>query len=612
MRRSLLILFLFFISISSFCDLKQANIYRNSGNITHAIESYKEILVSRSDEKIKNQAILGLANCYYDLGINDKAIFYFSKYLDKVENDRVKQQLIDILISVQDYEAALVYTKELRDDVTRLRNQMQIYQTSGDNSNLAKTLVNYYDRTKDILILARLIELAPERAVRWEDSVEYKFINLIDSDQTDKAMKLLEELIQDGDSVKITKIVRFLKEEKKSLAVRPAEFLYEKEKSFFNFIRLSRLYFDTGRIPELNLLIDDYRKKVGDKVFINSALGTMLGFGMYEKFIDIIKENPQYYKDKELRTRLLDVLRSGMSFSKYFDELMFLYKKGIFKETDIQRYTRSVIRISRRWPEAFLKHDISSLVSKELKLLSLYLVGENEKAMEMFKEATPFERAYFLKETGAYSEYAEFIDEKDEFETFKKSTRFFNDEKLRSFSDLSTPLNYFLNSLQELLKRGKITLEEVNKKTGDHEKINQLKDMLQTEIAKLNISSGSQGITGQHSIILQITDLYIMYRTFNISRKKKLHPVLENLCRPVVSIACYIYFEQKNYRKIVSLYSQAAISRDELFFISAILDGMDIEPYIKGMTNWRLLDIFETSLAIKERKELEEVLRKKL
>lgn len=150
------------------------------------------------------------------------------------------------------------------------------------------------------------------------------------------------------------------------------------------------------------------------------------------------------------------------------------------------------------------------------------------------------------------------------------------------------------------------------KKPESIKKIIELKITIQNELADLNIPSGSHGITNDESILLQITDLYIIYRIFKISRKQTLNVAIENLCRSVVSISCYVYFEQKNYKKIISLYNQAAILRDELFYISTVLSGNNIEPYIKNTTNWKILDIFETSLAIKDPIELENVLRGKL
>ncbi|PLX19947.1 MAG: hypothetical protein C0601_00580 [Candidatus Muiribacterium halophilum] len=611
MRKTIIILLLFIAFIAN-AGIKEAMIYYNSGKYINAIDEYKQILLAKADDTILYQAILGLGNSYHELGIEDKAIFYFSKYLEKIKNDTILQRVIDILIARQDYDTAIVYADEMSDDINRLRKRLDIFTAKDDRSNMAKTLVSYYDRTKDIMILARLMKLSPERAVKWDHTLEYRFIDKIMKNNIDEANAYIEDFIKKQDSLKVSSIVRFLENTNKTLAIRPAEFLYEKGKTSFDFSRLAKLYFDTGAISKLNDLIDEHRRLLGDKRFIESSAGILLNFGMYEKFIRIIKSNREYYKDKTLRVRLLDVLKSGMSFSKFFDELIFLYNKKIMDKYQIQREIKTVIKTSHRWPEAYLKHEISDLMPEDLKLLSYYLTGDKKDAKEIFKKSTPSVRAFFLKDTDAYLEFSDYINEKDDFEIFSKACDFFSDKRLKDFSDVDIPLRYFLKSLETLLKRGTITVERIKVLTEKHKDISELKKRLLDQIATIGIRSGKFAINTGNSIILEVTDLFLLYRIYYVSRKQKMDAEISSLCKTVVSLATYIYFEKKDYKKVMSLYNQVGIPRDELVFISMVLDGIDIENYIKGMTNWKLLDIYETSLEIKDKEKLEKVLRGKL
>ncbi len=594
MNRSIVIIFLIMISVTVSADYQNAVRYLSQGNYTMAISEFRSVMSTTDSDKVLEKCIKGIGDCYYELGLIDKAVFYYDRYLESSQDEEVIYRLAEIFRLKGDYSNACKIMQDYGEGVKKTLFLLQIASDRGEKSTQCDLLEKLYKDTGDIEYLYRLFVIEPGytedyASVREEIIKEYILKN------EEKIDRLIGQLVDSESISDLNILFGFFRDRKKEHALTIAEAIFEFAPNQFNFERYTGILFEIGDIKTLKETIAGRKKNVPDEVFLKQNYSLLLSMNMYDLLIDMITSTQNYRKDPFLFRSLLNVYRNSMNYSGYFDELLELKSTGSFTEQDVLSHVKSVIRSDSRWAEALCRHSLFSVLNPSDKALAFHYAGDYEKALQTLAGMDKQGISVFMSRVRNRKDYLKYVEFDREMQNVLPFFIDLMDSSLLDDIDKIRKDPIYIRALKRLFEIGEISFKNARELFNRRIDLKEINDKIYKD--KLNIMSGP--VYSGEDEWKRFSDLsyYIADGTY------------DELDKAVAEFAAEIFFRRGEFRKTMTLYTRFSLQADFLYFAAEMLLGNDISSIIRSSSDWRLLELYRLQKTFPEESLHDEVLR---
>ncbi|MFA5479989.1 MAG: hypothetical protein WC337_08170, partial [Candidatus Muiribacteriota bacterium] len=409
MYKKIIIILILISGLNCFSMLEKAKNSFSQGNIVDAVEYYRQALVISENQKQTLEAISGLGACYVELGLKERAQFYYERYLDMEEDQAILEKLLNILIELEKFNQAEKYLTNLTDDFNRNKYMAVICEKRNNFKQAAAYYKKMYEFSNSLSYLDKALDYDISLYKDFNNSLEadivYYSINQ-DSDSLEKTVLKFEKAGRN----ELFRLYEYFFHKNNILLVNVAEKLYELNKNVSDISRLIRAYYKFGQINKVNNFLNVIEEKMPAETIVNLLHNTFMELSMYDRALSYIKKIPNYQKNPDFFIKILDIYSAGMSYSLYYDEIEKLYISRIIDENFVNSRITSLLRARKEWADSFLSHSVRNHVTEYVLALGFHYSAKYDEAVKVLYNLDDNTRKQFFNYTNSIFIYADKVD----------------------------------------------------------------------------------------------------------------------------------------------------------------------------------------------------------
>ncbi|MGM0608852.1 MAG: tetratricopeptide repeat protein [Candidatus Muiribacteriota bacterium] len=571
----------------------EANKEYEDGNFARAIKIYNRILhTADSSEKILN-ALKGLGNCYYELGMFERASFYFERFIERESEDIVYIKLSEILYQTGRLSRASNVAEKIEDDFRRYDKLAQIKKSQKELKKSAKYNMKLYEISSDLDYVEKALNLNINIYEDYKEIPQVRLVYFMIKGEKEKARQVIYEDIFDGDD-KLNNVYGYLSSKKSPFLISVAEHMYEHNKSSMNFKRLIRAYYMSGNLKKADETIEDRRKQISDKAFINNNFHLFTELSMYDRAINIIREIPGYIDEQSLYSKLLDLYRISMSYNQYYNELIKLFKEKIINQGYIQSRVIRNFRNRREWAESFLNHKIFKTVDNYTSANAFHYAAKYKKAAELIYKLEENDINRFLSSTNSLFIYADKLEfDKIPVSIALKLLPHISEENLYDYINNENE-EIFYETLFLLTSRGALGYDELIKEIEKKVNINEIIENVEKKIYRIYGSIKNKdypGVVESDSIYEKFARNYLRLKKY--SKEAVRLNININKYDYLLKLTSIIFFHENKFNLLRDVYEKGRINHDILYLCAVIFTEDNPESLIISESKWENLELYK-------------------